>query len=257
MGLSFYFSINGAIEFSKTSDKVNVHVEANSKVMLDSLVKMNEVAKVPINEELTSLRESNKLIREKRDNTPLEQRRTRNDYNKLIDENEKLIASNTKKLEDLESGLKKKLSDLKKEEELSKEKNAQSDEGNVLLFLLVSTFIEIIIVIGVYFRQLYIHNAFYEAEEKLEPLLKKRDKYDHLLRIIFKNGEVKADEQIISLAKLTEIVKNKGAQYTAKHIKDFYDEMTHMGAFRLGGSKRYSMVSYEEAKKLVESLENL
>lgn len=257
MGLSFYFSINGAIEFSKTSDKVNVHVEANSKVMLDSLVKMNEAAKAPINQELTSLRESNKLIREKRDNTPLEQRRTRNDYNKLIDENEILIASNTKKIDALETEFKKKIGDLKKEEDSSKAKNAESDEGNGLLFLLVSTFIEIIIVIGVYFRQLYIHNSFYEAEEKLEPLLKKRDKYDHLLRIIYKNGEVKADEQIISLAKLTEIVKNKGAQYTAKHVKDFYDEMTHMGAFRLGGSKRYSLVSYDEAKKLVGSLENL
>jgi cell division protein FtsB len=257
MGLSFYFSINGAIQFSKTSDKVNVYVEANSKVMLDSLVKMNEQAMAPINEELTSLRESNKLIREKRDNTPLEERRTRNDYNKLIDENEKLIASNTKKIDDIEVGFKNKLADLKKDEEASKAKNAASDDGNVLLFLLVSTFIEIIIIIGVFFRQLYIHNSFYEAEIKLEPLLKKRDKYDHLLRIIYKNGEVKADEQIISLSKLTEIVKNKGVQYTAKHIKEFYDEMTHMGAFRLSGSKRYSLVSYEDAKKLVESLENL
>ena len=257
MGLSFYFSINGAIEFSKTSDKVNVHVEASSKVMLDSLVKMNELAKTPINQELTSLRESNKNIRDKRDNTPMDQRRIRNDYSKLIDENEKLIALNTEKLENIESGFKNKLADLKKNEESSKAKNAQSDEGNVLLFILVSSFIEIIIIIGVYFRQLYIHNSFYEAEEKLEPILKKRDKYEHLLRIIYKNGDIKVDEQIISLAKLSEIVKNKGAQYTAKHMKDFYDEMTHMGAFRLGGSKRYSLVSYDEAKKMIERLENL
>lgn len=257
MGLSFYFSINGAIEFSKTSEKVNVYVEANSKVMFDSLVKMNEAAKLPINEELISLRESNKVIREKRDNTPIEQRRTRNDYNNLIDENEKLIALNSKKIDDLTKDFKTKLADLKNEEKLNKAKNEKNDESNVFLFLLVSTFIEIIIIIGVYFRQLYIHNSFYEAEEKLEPLLKKQDKYDQLLRIIFKNGEVKADEQIISLVKLTDIVKNKGAQYTAKHVKDFYDEMTHMGAFRLTGNKRYSLVSYEEAKKLVKTLENI
>lgn len=257
VGLSFYFSINGAVEFSKTSEKTNVAVVENSKIMLDSLVKMNEIAKAPINEELTSLRESNKIVRQKRDDTPLEQRRVRNDYNKLIDENEKLIASNTKKLDDLENNFKKKLDDLKKEENASKNANAESDKGNVLLFLLVSTFIEIIIVIGVYFRQLYIHKSFYEAETKLEPLLKKRDKYELLLRVVYRNGEVKQDEQIISLNKLTEITKNKGAQYTAKHIKDFYSEMTHMGAFRVVANKRYSLVSYEEAKKLLESLENL
>lgn len=257
MGLSFYFSINGAIEFSKTSEKINVYIETKSKIMLDSLVKMNEAAKVPINEELTSLRESNKNLRDKRDNTPMDQRRTRNDYNKLIDENEKLIASNSKKIDELENDFKKKHLTLKQEEQVDKIKNVESDEGNVILFLLVSSFIEIIIVVGVYFRQLYIHNSFYEAEEKLEPLLKKRDKYDYLVRLIFKNGEVKQDEPIISLNKLTEIVKNKGAQYSAKHIKDFYTEMTHMGAFRVSGNKRYSLVSYEEAKKLVDSLESL
>jgi hypothetical protein len=257
VGLSFYFSINGAVQFSKTSEKTNVAVTANSKIMLDSLVKMNAIAIAPINDELTSLRESNKIVRQKRDDTPLEQRRVRNDYNKLIDENEKLIASNTKKIEDLESSFKKKITDLKKEEESSKQANAESDKGNVLLFLLVSTFIEIIIVIGVYFRQLYIHRSFYDAEVKLEPIIKKRDKYELLLRLVYKNGDIKQDEQIISLSKLTEITKNKGAQYTAKHIKDFYSEMTHMGAFRVVGNKRYSLVSYEEAKKLLESLDSL
>lgn len=257
MGLSFYFSINGAIEFSKTSEKANIHIESSSKIMLDSLVKLNELNKLPINEELSSLRESNKNLREKRDNTPLEQRRIRNDYNKLIEENEKLIESNSKKLEILDSDFKNKVILLKQEEVNNKSKNAQTDKDNVLLFLLVSTFIELIIVIGVFFRQLYIHKSFYEAEEKLEPLLKKRDKYDTLLRIVYKNGDVKQDEQIISLNKLTEIVKNKGPQFIAKHVKDFYSEMTHMGAFRVSGNKRYAAVSYEEAKKQVESLENL
>lgn len=257
VGLSFYFSINGAVEFSKTSDKINVNVEASTKIMQDSLVKMHELAKVPINDELMSLRESNKNLREKRDNTPLEQRRVRNDYSRLIDDNEKLITSNSKKLEILEDDFKKKLNQLKQEEVQTKNLNAEKDKSNVLLFLLVSTFIEVIIVIGVYFRHLYTHKSFYEAEEKLEPLLKKRDKYENLLRIVYKNGEVKSDEQIISLNKLIEIVKNKGAQYTPKHVKDFYTEMTHMGAFKVVSNKRYTLVSYEEAKKLLESLENL
>lgn len=257
VGLSFYFSINGAVEFSKTSDKVNIQVESSTKIMQDSLVKMHELAKTPINEELTSLRASNKILREKRDNTPLDHRRVRNDYSNLIDDNEKLIASNTEKLSNLDADFKKKIDQLKKEELASKSKNVESDKDNVLLFLLVSTFIEVIIVIGVYFRHLYIHKSFYEAEEKLEPILKKREKYETLLRIIYKNGEVKQDEQIISLNKLCEIVKNKGAQYTAKHVKDFYTEMTHMGAFKVVSNKRYTLVSYEDARKLLEAMDKI
>jgi hypothetical protein len=257
VGLSFYFSINGAIEFSKTSGKVNVLVTTNNQVLIDSLSKINETAKIPLNEELTSLRESNKNIREKRDNTPVEQRRIRNEYNVLISDNEKLIESNTKKLIALDDILKKRIDQLKSHEATQLSKNEENDKSNILLFLLVSTFIEIIIVIGIYFRELYVHKAFYEAEEKLEPVIKKREKFELLLRLIYKNGEVKADEQIISLSKLTEIVKNKGAQYTAKHVKDFYNEMTHLAAFKVVSNKRYTLISFEEAKKLVDSLENL
>jgi len=257
LALSFYFSINGAIEFSKTSGKTNIAVEASSKAMLDSLVKVNEREKRPIQEELTSLRESNKNIRQKRDDTPLEQRTARYQYNVLINENEKLIAENTKKLEALEKGFQTDIIKLKSEESKTKEENVKGDESNVLLFLLVSTFIEVIIVIGVYFRQLYIHRAFYEAEQKLEPLVRKRDKYETLLRIVYKNGEVKQDEQIISLTKLTEIVRTKGAAFTPKHVKDFYTEMTHLGAFKIAANKRWTLVSYDEAKKLITSLENL
>ncbi len=257
VGLSFYFSINGAIEFSKTSGKNNVVIEQSSKIMIDSLTRMSERSKEPINQELTSLRESNQELREKRDNTPIELRRARNEYNQLILENEKLIESNLKKISDIDKITKTKIAELKNEELTNKTKNEESDQENILLFLVVSTFIEILIVIGVYFRELYTHKSFYESELKLEPILKKREKYEILLRLIYKNGEVMQDEQVISLNKLTEIVRNKGASYTPKHIKDFYDEMTHLGAFKIVSNKRYALVSYNDAKKLLESLEKL
>lgn len=257
LGMSFYFSINGAVEFSKTSTKTNIVIEKNSKVMIDSLVKMNAFAREPIQQELTSLRESNKTIRQKRDDTPLEQRRVRYDYNTLISDNEKLITENTKKLDDLEQDLKKKLDRQNAEEAKNKTANAVADEDNIFLFLLVSTFIEIIIVIGVYFRQLYVHKSFYEAESKLEPYLRRNEIYETLLRIAYKNGEIREDEQVISLVKLTEIVRNKGSNYTPKSVRDFYNEMTHIGAFKIVQKKRYAKVSFEEAKKLLESIEKL
>lgn len=257
LALSFYFSINGAIEFSKTSGKVNIVIEQNDKTLIDSLTKANEYSKIPINEELASLRASNKDLRDKRDDTPIEQRRTRLEYNKLIDDNEKLIEKNSNKLTEADVSFKKKIDALKTESHQAKNKNVQDDQSNVLLFLIVSTFIEVMIVIGVYFRELYVHKAFYESEQKLEPLVKKREKYETLLRLVYKNGEVRQDETILSLKKLTEIVKNKGAHFTPKHVGDFYTELTHLGAFKVVANKRYALVSYEESKKLLDSLENL
>lgn len=255
--LSFYFSVNGAKEFSKTSDNANIAVEQTTKSLVDSLQNVSVLTKQPIADEITSLRESNKQLREKRDNTPINYRTTREGYNTLILDNEKQIESKTNSLNDIEQFYTKKIKDQKTEEETAKSKNEESDQTNILLFVIVSSFIEILIVIGVYFRQLYVHRSFYESEQKLEPIIKKREKYEVLLKLIYRNGEVKQDEKIISLSKLTEIVKNKGGSYTAKHVKDFYSEMTHLGAFNLISNKRYALVSYEDAKKLLESLENL
>jgi hypothetical protein len=257
LGLSFYFSINGAMEFSKTSGKANVVIENNSKALVDSLTKLNLAAKEPINQELTSLRESNKDIRNKRDDTPIEQRRTRAEYNNLIQDNEKLIDANTKKLADLDLDLKKKLDGLKADNSKTKLENEKADSGNITLFLIVSTFIEVLIVIGVYFRELYIHKAFYESEQKLEPIVRKREKYEKLLSLVYKNGEIRQDDQIISLKKLTDIMKNKGAHYTPKHISDFYAELTHLGVFKIITNKRYALVSFDEAKKILNGLEDL
>jgi len=257
LALSFYFSINGAIEFSKTSGKANIEVEETSKSLIDSLVQIGEQSKIPINEELSSLRESNKGLRQKRDDTPINYKSTRESYNNLIKDNEAQIESNVKKLDDINIYFKKKIVEQKTEEINIKNENTVKDESNVFLFLIVSSFIEVLIVIGVYFRQLYIHRSFYESELKLEPIIKKQEKYETLLKLVFKNGEIKQDEKIISLNKLTDILKNKGGNYTPKHVKDFYNEITHLGVIELISNKRFARVSYEEAKKQLESLENL
>lgn len=257
VALSFYFSVNGAKEFSKTSGKANVEIELVSKSVVDSLVRVGEDSKTPINDELASLRESNKGLRQKRDDTPVNYRTTRESYNNLIKDNEAQIASNLKKIEDIDLYYKKKIDDQKNLEINTKNANETKDESNIFLFLIVSSFIEVLIVIGVYFRQLYIHRSFYESELKLEPIIKKQEKYETLLKLIFKGGDVKVDEQIISFSKLSEIVKNKGGSYSAKHVKDFYTEMTHLGIIELTGNRRFARVSYEDAKKQLESLENL
>jgi hypothetical protein len=257
VGLSFYFSVNGAVEFSKTSGQKNVAIEVSNKPMYDSLHRLNEENKKPIQDEITSILESNKKLRASRDETPLDQRRARDQYTKLIADNEKLIENNNTKIQKIEDSYKAKISALKKDEEIAKDKNHAEDKSNVLLFFIVSTAIELFIVIGVYFRQLYIHKSFYEYETKLDHILQKKEKYEHLLKLIFKNGDVKQDEQILSVKKLTDIMKSKQLQYPPVFIKTFYDEMGHLGAFKVSGNKRYAVVSFEESKKLLDALENI
>lgn len=255
-GASFYFSISGGILFSKLSEVKNEIVLKSNNALFDSLTVMSEGSKKPILIEIENLRESNKNLRNKRDNTPLNYRAARSEYNTLIDANEASILKKQGEINDVDKALTKKIEEIKKNESVQIKTNEESDFTSILLFIIISTCSELIIIGGIYFRELYEHKSFFENESKLDPILKKRERYEYLLKVVFKNGEIKADEQVISLTKLTELTKNKGAHYSPKFVSDFYTEMSHLGAFKVSGNKRYSLVSYDEAKNLIESLQS-
>lgn len=255
-GASFYFSISGGILFSKLSEVKNEIVVKSNKQLFDSLTIISQKSKEPVIVEIGNLRESNVTLRDKRDNTPLNYRSARNEYQNLIDANEKAIASKQSELKQIDVSLTAQIDTIKKGETQQIKSNEESDFSSIMLFVIISTCSELLIIIGIYFRELYNHRSFYENENRLDPILKKREKYEYLLRIIYKNGDVKSDEPVISLKKLTDIMVSKGAQYPPKVVSDFYTEMTQLGAFKVSGNKRYAMVSYNEAKNMVESLQS-
>jgi cell division protein FtsB len=256
IALSFYFSLTGAMEFSKISVKKNEVIEQNSTKVIDSLRSVAEVSKKPYNEEIEDLRASNKDLRDKRDNTPMNLRSTRNQYNQLIDDNEKSIEENLAKIQKIDDKLSTDLASFDKQLTAKKNANTDSDTQLIWLFLIISTTIETIIILGVYHKELFDFKTFIENETIHEPILAKRSKYEFLLKIVYKNGDIQKEQQVISLNKLTEIVKNK-AVYNPRMVRDFYTEMTHVGAFKVIANKRYAMVNYDEAKKMINTIEGL
>jgi hypothetical protein len=252
---SFYFSITGGIKFSKLGEKKNQIVVQSNKVLYDSLTKVSEASKIPVNEEIANLRESNKTLRDKRDATPLGYRNARTEYTTLIESNEAVILKKQEELKAIDKSLTDKINKLKLGEKEELKSNEDSDFGSIVLFLIISSLSEFLIMLGVFFRELYEHRSFYENENKLEPILKKRERYEFLLRIVYRNGEVMADDPVISLSKLTQLTKNKGAQYPANAISDFYLECSSLGIFKVITNRRYAMVSYDQAKKLIETLQ--
>lgn len=254
--LSFYFSLTGAMEFSKISVKKNAVVEQNTTKAVDSLRLLAESDKKPYAAEIEDLRASNKDLRNKRDNTPLTQRAARNGYNQLIFDNEKLIESNLEKIKEIEARLVVDIDIYTKKVSQIKQANSESDMQLIWLFLIISTTIETIIILGVYYKQLFDYKTFLENEGVFEGMIQKRNKYEFLLKIVYKNGDIKQEQQVISVNRLNDIVKNK-VVYPPKIIKEFYTEMTHVGAFKIVSNKRYAVVSYDEAKRLIDTIENV
>lgn len=254
--ISFYFSLTGAMEFSKISVKKNELVEQTSSRVVDSLRLVAENEKKPYNAEIEDLRASNKDLRDKRDNTPMTQRTARNGYNQLIFDNEKLIEKNLQKIKEIDNSLTIAIDAYNKQTSAIKQANTESDFQLIWLFLVISTTIETIIILGVWYKQLYDYKTFLENEGIFEAMVQKRNKYEFLLKIVYKNGDIKQEQQVISVNKLNDIVKNK-VVYPPKVIRDFYTEMTHVGAFKIVSNKRYAVVSYDEAKRLIDTIENV
>jgi len=254
--LSFYFSLTGAKEFSQISETKNIVIEQSSTKVIDSLRNVSVTNKKPYMEEIDDLRASNKDLRDKRDNTPMTARITRDGYNKLIADNEKSIEENLAKIKNIDDRLVSDIATVEKKIAEKKIENTQSDTQLIWLFLIISTTLETVIILGVYYKELFDFRSFVENEGNCEPIIAKRTKYEFLLKIVYKNGDVKQEQQVISLNKLTEIVKNR-AVYTPKLIRDFYTEMTHVGAFKIISNKRYALVSFEEAKKLIDTIDML
>jgi hypothetical protein len=257
VGSSYFLSLKGAIEFSKTSEGANTAIVSNNTLLTDSLTLVNESNKKPIVDEIENLRKSNKELRDKRDNTPLNYRAARTEYNTLIKDNEQSIEDNLIKIKKLDQDLLQRIKEIKAQENQDITSNTSKDSNAIFIFFIVSTIIEIAIIVGVFFRQKYQYQSYVEAKVKLEPIMKKKEKYSTLLKIIYRNGEIKVDDQVISLSKLTEMMKSKGGQYSAKAVKEFYDEMTQLGVFNVVSNKRFALVDYEEAKRQLETLENI
>ena len=256
---SFYFSLNGAINFASTSNEKNIVFEENIDNKIDSLTLQYDQYKQQYQKDNTSLRESNVQLREKITSTPLNYRTVRKELNDLVEANLNTIELNNEQINNLNSELKEKILELKNNLNFQKKENKTSDIEGILLFLIISTSIELIIILGVFFRQYYDYNTFLINQSKIEDIIIKRERYTTLLKFIYNNGSLSQGEKITGVSKLQELVaKNSKIPSSNKFVKIFIDELTIMGILKLEGKRRYIAKSYEDALKEIEKFdENL
>lgn len=253
---SFYFSLNGAMKFASTSEGVNIAVERSIDAKIDSVNNLYAEYMQSYLNDNKLLRESNTQLRQKIAETPLNYRTVRKEYQDIIDSNVKAIESNEKKIDELNRELNNKIANLNKELEKEKEENKSEDSGNILLFLVISTSIEMMIIIGVYFRQFYDYHVYMINQSDLEEVVIKRDRYKKLLKFIYKEGTVSTGQPIMGLSKLKDLVREKSQIPSAnRFVDDFFNETKYMGIFKTKGNRTYTAISYEEAINKIDKFD--
>ncbi|NJO59683.1 MAG: hypothetical protein HC836_15670 [Richelia sp. RM2_1_2] len=257
IGGSYYFSISGAVKLSNSSLATNKVIENTSQKVIDSLTIISENNKLVFIEDNEKLRQANSDLRNRIAET--NSRSTITTYNGIVKDNLATIEFNNKEIANVDALLKQKITDIKLKQREISDHNINEDKSSYIVFFSISTLIELLIVVGIYYRELYEYKSFSENEAKLEIIHRKIERYTALLKFAFKNGEVHQDTQVLSANKLFELAKVSFGvgYYTQKNIDDFYQELTHLGAFKVINKKRYAALPYEDAIKTLDKLYNV
>ena len=257
ISLSFYFSLNGARNFASTSFQKNQTVKIDMRSEIDSLRNVYKSKKEPYIEDNEKLREANNEIREKYAETPLNYRTVRQDYQKSIDKNTELIADNQERIDRIDNELEQEIENVKQEYNTRTNQNKKEEIQNIWLFILISTSIEILIIVGVYFREFYEYNIYVANRERLEKVYQKRDRYRALLAYIYREGEAEHGERVIGAQKLIDLVSENTTISNPKNfVENFFNDMENLDVFVVQGKRRLINATYQEALNVVENFDD-
>ena len=189
---SFYASIQGAKEFSSKEAVIEQKQEETVNQFSDSLNKVYNIKIDGIESEIKVNKD--KIDSKDKEQTELEaiQPPTRSQKSRIKDlkDEKTTLRTDITKLETDEANVKIELANKIKEHETTVDDDAKNkkkdNNSNSLAFVLISTLIELVILVGVYFNEYYKFRSYKEFRNRLEkdPNYQKWMIYDQMLSII-------------------------------------------------------------------------
>ena len=133
------------------------------------------------------------------------------------------------------------------------EKNSE----NSTAFLFITIFLELIVLIGVGFDAFYTLGSYEETKKLLQtPKFKQLELNLKLLKLYYQNGKKVVGDQTLSFNKFQSLVQTQKIDASQKDLKTFVvlcQELDIIKEFR--GRKKEFMITYQEAKDLLENQE--
>lgn len=222
---SFYLSIKGAHRLVDTSETVMAKTDSTLALKQDSIAKYYDT-------EILYYRNQSA--------------RTRSDKKYRDSIVNVLQRAKDEKINQIESRTQTKTS-------ATLEKNTE----NSTAFLFITIFLELIVLIGVGFDAFYTIGSYQETKKLLQtPKFKQLELNLKLLKLYYQNGKKVVGDQTLSFNKFQSLVQTQKIDASQKDLKTFIvlcQELDIIKEFR--GKKKEFMMSYQEAKDLLENQE--
>ena len=219
VGMSFYATISGAKEFSSKSAEIETEKKEVVTKLTDSITNIYAAKITAIETEIKTTK--SKIEAKDKEQTELEaiQPPTRSAKQRIKDlkEEKTTLRGDITKLEgdianvktERDNQIKSKETAISSETDQKKESNSK----NSLIFVLISTLIEFVILAGVYFSEYYKFRSYREFREKIErdPNFQKWLLYEQILEVIYTeetkmNQKLPNNKQVVELCKINDII---------------------------------------------------
>jgi hypothetical protein len=246
IGISFYSSISGAGEFASKEKEFDSDKEQTLKVYSDSITKINDSIIKVKDLEITAIKSKLEIKDKEQTDIEAQQPLTRQQRQRVADlktekstlrlDVEKIEADKETIKKDTDLKIKQKETELGSKTDEKKEDNSK----NTVMFVIISTLIELTILAGVYFNEYYKFRSYREFRDKLEkdPSYQKFLLYDQMLHVVYPedtkmNQKLPSNKAIIDMCKVNDMI------VLNKDISDFIKVITNLGIIKVGGSAKY------------------
>ena len=255
--LSFYLSISGSKNLASTSSIKNAIVRTEVVSKTDSLTSVYDIRKQIYVDDNEALRAVNTDLREKLAGTPLNYYTTRNGYQTSIDKNAELIRDNDAQIRAIDGELQVVVAEFKEEFAAAKSDNATEDTKNILLFIIIVCFNEVLIIGGLYFREYYEYTLYVINQERYEKMYQKKDRYKALLSFVYQDGKLTLGDKVLPMLELKAIVAEKTQiQNSNKFVEEFLRDMDRLTIFTTHGKRRLIGATLSEALETVDNYDD-
>jgi hypothetical protein len=246
---SFYFSLNGAKEFVDNQKFFETQTQQIMTSKVDSLSRIYDSQKTIYLDENASLRVVNDTLRNKLARTPDNYRTIRREYQQNIDNNMAVINSNQDRLDAIDANKTQAIQELRATEESTLSSNLSENKKNKITFIIISSIIELIIMLGIYYDKFYGWKSIKEYEESIinTAEFKQWYKYNYLLELIL-NSTKDVGEKIPSTGNILELARIGKNQVTPGEFDKFIKLLYYLEILTREGNRRILNSSVEEAK---------
>lgn len=245
---SFYFSLNGAMRFVDNRQIFTEQTESDLTQKIDSINTFYLEQYIrPLMEENRNLTQQNTGYREEANRTNFVTR-----YTNLIETNNNIIEKNRNAISDYEKAREKSISEYRESRVGKLNEILITNKSNIIAFIIISSIIEIIIMIGVYYNKFYNYKKIEEYEETIlsTSQFKTWYNFNKLLELIYsKVNEV--GEKIPSSNGILELSELSGNKIDRKTLDSFIKTLYYLDIVKLEGNRRVLNVKKEQGIEIL------